>query len=122
MIEITGFLSHDDALKYLSTFDVMVLPRLKMASTESILPLKVMEAWALGVPVIVTRHKVFHEKYRDFEDIVYCETEPQDIARAILVLLKNKELRFKLTKRGPELATEFSYKIIADKIIEELSF
>lgn len=119
--EITGFLSHNEALKYLSTFDVMVLPRLKMASTESILPLKVMEAWALGVPVLVTRQKVFHEKYREFEDVVYCEPEPQDIARAILVVLKNEKIRFRLSKKGPELAAGFSYQTTADKIIEEYS-
>lgn len=115
--EITGYLPHKEALSYLRSLDIMVLPRLRTPNTESIIPIKVIEAWALGIPVIITRHKVFSDRYVDSEDIVFCEPHPKDIARAILFLLKDRDILLKLAKRGPELAMEFSYDKIADRLL-----
>jgi glycosyltransferase involved in cell wall biosynthesis len=68
----------------------MVLPRRKTPTTESGIPIKVVEAWALGVPVIVTKHQVFLDyRIKNYEDVIYCEPEPNSIANAILTLLTN---------------------------------
>jgi glycosyltransferase involved in cell wall biosynthesis len=115
---ITGFVSHEEALKYLSSFDIMVLPRLRTQATESIIPIKIIEAWALGIPVVVTRHKVFeYMKLKDMEDIVYAEPTPSDLANKILLVLKNNELRRKLSIKGPALAEKFYYDKIASRLL-----
>jgi glycosyltransferase involved in cell wall biosynthesis len=41
---ISGFLPHVEALKLLSSLDVMVLPRRRTPTTESVIPIKVVEA------------------------------------------------------------------------------
>ena len=115
--KITGYLPHKEALSYLKSLDIMVLPSLRLSTTDSNIPIKVIEAWALGIPVIVTRHKVFSNRYVDGEDVVFCEPHPKDIARAILFLLKDRDILLKLAKRGPELAREFSYDKIADRLL-----
>jgi glycosyltransferase involved in cell wall biosynthesis len=117
--EITGFIPHEDALKRLRTLDVMVLPRKKTPTTESVVPIKVVEAWALGVPVIVTKHQVFLDnQIRDNEDVIYCEPEPYSIADAIFTLLTNNELRKKLQTNGPKLARQFDYNKIAERLLK----
>jgi len=117
--EITGLLPHEDALKRLLLLDVMVLPRKRTRATETIIPIKVLEAWALGVPVIVTKHKVFVESgIKNMEHVVYCEPEPSDVARAILLVLKNKRIRDKLSRIGPKLAEKFMYDKIVDRLLK----
>jgi len=69
---ITGFVRHENALRYLSIFDVLVIPRISISTIESIIPAKIIEAWALGVPVIATVHEIFkYMNLRDKEDIIF---------------------------------------------------
>lgn len=116
--EVTGFLPHEEALRRLSMLDVMVLPSKSISTTESNLPIKVLEAWALGVPVIVTRHRVFVDNHiRGGEDVIYCEPNPESVAKAILLLLNDDKMKLKLAKRGPKLAECFDYAKIVEKIL-----
>jgi len=118
---ITGFVEHDTALKYLSMFDVLALPRYKTSTTESNIPIKVIEAWALGVPVIVTRHKIFEfYGFKNYEDLVYCEPTPESIAEALAEVLFSADLRKKLSEKGPQIAKHFDYNLISKTIIEVL--
>ena len=120
--EITGFLPHEEALKHLAILDVMVLPRKRTPTTEAIIPLKVIEAWALGIPVIITKHEVFTRTHiKDREHVVYCEPEPSNIANAILLVLKNEEIKKRLSKNGPKLAERFRYDKIADRLLKAIN-
>jgi len=119
---ITGFVPHEEALKYLKSFDVLVLPRLKTSVTEKTIPIKIIEAWALGVPVIVTRHRVFVEMgYRDQEHLIYCEPNPRDVAEAMLLLLRNDDLRQRLAENASKLAENYDYNKIAENILKNIS-
>jgi len=118
--EITGLIPHDEALQYLMDFDAMVLPRLKTPTTEANIPIKVIEAWALGIPVIITPHKVLLDMCKDREDILYAEPTPEDIANKIILLLSDRKLREMLSKRGPMIAKNFDYNAIADALIKSL--
>ena len=117
--DITGFVKHEDALKLLKTFDVLAVPRLKISSTQAVIPIKIIEAWALGVPVIATAHEIFkYMNLRDKEDIIFCEPDPEDVADKILLILKHKEIRSMLSKRGTQLAKKYYYDAIAMHIIK----
>jgi glycosyltransferase involved in cell wall biosynthesis len=116
---ITGFVRHENALRYLSIFDVLVIPRISISTIESIIPIKIIEVWALGVPVIVTAHEVFrYMSLRDGEDIVLCESDPEDVGNKILLVLLNEKLRKKLSERGLLLARDYYYDRIANKLIK----
>jgi glycosyltransferase involved in cell wall biosynthesis len=116
---ITGFVKHEISLKLLKTFDVLVIPRRRISSTESNIPIKVLEAWALGVPVIATAHEIFrHMNLKDREDIVFCEPNPEDVANKILTVLKNTELRKRLSEKGLSLVKNYYYDIIAQSILK----
>ena len=115
---ITGYLPHEKALLYLSELDIMVLPSRKLSTTESNIPIKVIEAWAFGIPVIVTGHKVFLiNRIRNNQDVIYCEPEPSSVARAILLVLGNSALKKMLKENGPKLASYFNYDSIAENLL-----
>ena len=116
--DITGFVKHEDALKLLKAFDILVVPRRRISSTEAVIPIKIIEAWALGVPVIATAHEVFkYMSLRDGEDIVLCEPDPEDVANKILLVLLNEKLRKKLSERIM-LAEDYYYEKIANNLIK----
>jgi len=115
---ITGFVNHETALKIMSQLDALVVPRVRMSSTENVLPIKIIEAWALGIPVIATRHKIFdYLGLRDGEDLLYCEPEPSDVANKIMILVNDIELRRKLAKNGYLRASEFCYEKISRRLL-----
>jgi len=119
---VTGFLKHEEALKLMREFDVLVVPRRRLSSTESIVPIKIIEAWALGIPVVATAHEVF--KYiglRDKEDIVVCEPIPDDAANKILMVLTDRELGMRLSERGQRIAENYFYDEIAKNILKHFS-
>lgn len=117
--KITGFVSHEVALKYLSLLDALIVPRVVSDITETTIPIKIIEAWALGIPVITTRHKVFDSlKLRDGEDIIFSEPIPESVAQKIFYTLENKEIRRKLSSNGPSLAKKFYYSILAQKLLD----
>jgi glycosyltransferase involved in cell wall biosynthesis len=118
--EITGHLPHEEAMSRLSAFDVLVVPRSMTPDTESIVPLKIIEAWSLGVPVVATRCKVLTSRYKDHSDVIYCELSPSGIAHSILLLLRDETLRVTLSERGRILAKDFQYDAIADKLLSAL--
>jgi len=115
--DITGFVKHEDALKLLKTFDVLVVPRRRISSTEAVIPIKIIEAWALGVPVIATAHEVFkYASLRNGEDIVLCEPVQDDVANKIITVLTDRELRMRSSKRGQRIAENYFY----DKIVKDV--
>ncbi len=116
--EITGYLPHEKALKCLSNMDIFVLSSRKMTTRESIIPIKIMEAWALGIPTIVTKHQVFiSEKIRDLVDVVYCEPEPSSVENAITRVIADSEMRQRLIINGKELAKRFDYNKTAENLL-----
>jgi len=116
---ITGFIRHEKALKLMKNFDTLVVPSIKISTTSSNIPIKIIEAWALGVPVIATAHEVFkYMSLRDGEDIVLCEPDFEDVANKILLVLLNEKLRKKLSERGMMLARDYYYDRIANKLIK----
>jgi len=116
---ITGYVRHEVALALLSNLDVLVVPSVNVITTESNIPIKIIEAWALGVPVVTSSHEIY--KYlglRDEEYLLYCEPEPSDIAEKILKILTNPELREKLARNGREIAKKFYYRNIVSRGIQ----
>jgi glycosyltransferase involved in cell wall biosynthesis len=117
----TGMLPHKDALRMLSQFDVLALPRRSSSTTESVFPIKVLEALGLGVPVIVTPHRVLIESFKDREEVLYAKPTPEGFANGIELLLSDSKLRNRLKTRGPGIAGRFSYEEIAKQLIDSVT-
>jgi len=87
-VEITGFLPHHRALCLARRdFDVLVLPQIRSETTSSIVPLKVVEALALGIPVVVTDLPIY--KRLEGKGLYTSKRTPKDFADTILKLLSN---------------------------------
>ena len=118
--KITGFVSHEKALEYLCEVDVLAVPRRHTLTTDNVIPIKVIEAWALGIPVIITKHRIFLEcGIKNFEDVIYCEPNPSSVANSILMLLSDSNLKNKLKRNGfkiLEAPIDLNFKRFSNRI------
>jgi len=98
---------------------VLVVPRVRTSSTESVIPIKLLEAWALGVPVVITKHEIFDVLgLVDREHVVLCEPDVADIAEKIFMVLTNEVLRKELIKNGSVLVKTFYYDFLVQNMLK----
>jgi len=96
---------------------VLVVPRVRTSSTESVIPIKLLEAWALGVPVVITKHEIFDVLgLVDRKHVVFCEPDVADIAEKIFMVLTNEVLRKELIKNGSALVKIFYYDFLVQNM------
>ena len=115
---LTGTLNHDDALKLLGTFYALVIPSRSASNTETKIPMKLVEAFALGIPVLITKHKVVVSLFKNEKDVLYIDNlSPSGVAEKILEIIEKPLLREKLRKNELKLANNFDYDKIARRLI-----
>jgi polysaccharide biosynthesis protein PslH len=80
--------------------------------------LKILEAMALGTPVIATRKGAEGLNVRHGENILLADT-PQELANAVVMLLHDAALRERLAQGGRKLVErEYDWSVIAHRLIE----
>ncbi|MEM4514503.1 MAG: glycosyltransferase family 4 protein [Ignisphaera sp.] len=120
--EITGFISHDDALRMLRRINVLVVPSRGTTNVKTVIPIKVIEAWALGIPVIITKHEIFEFLEKSLKKpAVLCEPTPHSISKAIKQVMYDQTLVHQLIANGLTLARHFDYERTAKTILEAIS-
>ncbi|MBW2045270.1 MAG: glycosyltransferase [Deltaproteobacteria bacterium] len=111
----------DNPFYILSKFDIFVMPSLHEG-----LSLSIMEAMALGVPVIATRIGGMVELIEDgIDGILVNPASAEDISKAALLLLNQESLRRKISdnalrKANTKFSIENTTRIIDDKYSEIL--
>jgi len=98
--KLLGF--KEDAKKYMENFDIFVLPSLKEG-----FPYAILEAMAIGLPIVATRVGGVPEAVINEENGFLVESKnPVDLAEKIGILIADQELRKKFGSRGRNLVRE----------------
>ena len=104
-ILFTGFVSHEDLLKYLSTADICVAPDPYNPFNDRSTMIKVMEYMALSKPIVAYRlveHQVTAQQAALYADV----NDELDFARQIQRLMDDPELRHQMGTWGRRRAEE----------------
>lgn len=110
---LKGRLTEETTLIEMTRADILVLP-----SFMEGLPVVLMEAMALGLPVIASRVAGIPELVTENEEgLLFCPTDWNDLAEKIVLLIADSKLRDRLGKAG-RAKIEMSYEI--DHAIEPL--
>jgi PEP-CTERM/exosortase A-associated glycosyltransferase len=89
-----GRVAHSEVRRYYDLVDVLVYPRFRMRLTETVTPLKPLEAMAMGKLLVASSVGGHRELIRDGETGLLFEAgNASDLARKIEVALENQELR-----------------------------
>lgn len=110
-IIFTGFIR--DRLNVINLFDIFVLP-----SSKEGLPISVLEALSIGVPVIATKVGGVPELIKnDDTGILISPYSEDEVSSALFKILKNPELREKIARNGKKFVQEkFNFTNIYKKI------
>ena len=115
-VRFTGY--SNDVAGYLRAADVVVVPSV----WQDALPLGVLEAMAVGRPVVATRVGGIPEMCRDGEEgLLVAPGAEEELGRALTTLLGSPSLRAVMGERGRRrVATIFSPEAQLDAIVEQL--
>lgn len=98
MLSETVGSSHTDVLNFFRVADVFALPSLFEG-----LPISLLEAMALGIPSISTNIHAIPEALRHLETGILIEPgDPSALAKAVLQLKEDADLRVRLAKKGSD--------------------
>lgn len=113
-IEVYWQVSHDQMGKFYQEADVLVLSSLMEA-----FPLVLFEAMACGTPVVATNVGGVARAVKDgLVGFVVPPKNPQEIAKKTLDILKDENLRMKMSKNCVEWVKNFTWDKIAEKYLE----
>lgn len=116
-IVFTGYLSGDELLRAISTFDIGVIPDPVNEYNDKISMNKVFEYSALGIPSVA--YPLSETRRLLWEAGVFAEgSKPQDLAKACLRLMTEESLRNRCAAAASTLAaTSFSWERESQKYV-----
>ena len=80
--------------------------------------IKILEAWAAGVPVIASRIAAEGLPYTDGRDLILAE-EPGEFARALVRLWRDRQLADDLVREGRRTVEPFTAEKIAEEVVRD---
>jgi glycosyltransferase involved in cell wall biosynthesis len=104
------FCSLKELLTILQKMDVSVIPNRRTEATELMLPVKMMESIALGIPVVVPRLEAIQHYFSD--DMVFY-FEPDDVdsmAHAILNVYQEERNRIEKVRNARKFLDEYGWE------------
>jgi colanic acid/amylovoran biosynthesis glycosyltransferase len=97
IVKLHGFLSNSETLKILSKSDIYL-----QTSKSEVLPLSIMEASSVGLPVVSSRVGSINEIVENEQSGYLCATKA-DFKDNIIELINSSDLRQKMGKKGREI-------------------
>jgi len=114
IISFIGTVKEEEKYTLIKSYKVMVLPSLK-EYTPSVL----LEAQALGVPVIATKIGAIPEIVLDGETgLLVKADDPCELAKSIIMLIENEDLRRHFSARAREWAKKFTLESAVTRLEE----
>jgi len=107
-------LSNDETLKIISSADVVVLP-----SIHEGMPLTMLEAFAVGTPLIISKVEGTEEVVKNMENaILIPKRDATAIYKSIMDICENKIFSEYLVKNAKETINSFTWDVIAGRTLE----
>lgn len=108
IVELKGFVPHEEVLIYLNNCYMLVLPSLSEGSPKVLL-----EAMAVSRPIVATNVGGIPEKLKDgVNGLIVKPNDPFALAEALHKLLKDESLSLKLGKEGRRRAERYKLEKI----------
>ena len=110
-----GIITDDELRDLYCTYDAFILP-----SVWEGFPLTILEAWAAGLPVISTNVGGIPDICENNKNALLVPPKnPEALASAMYMLIKDEGLRNKLGNNGRKLSLDYTWRYIANRIEDE---
>lgn len=113
-VSYMGPIYGEDRLKFLQDSDILVLP-----SYSEAFPIAVIEAMSMNLAVVITENSGIPDVVRENNVGLVINKNRDEIASAIIKLLKNNALAHEMGRNGGRLVREkYTWDKVADKMME----
>ena len=112
-VTFTGFLAVPEYRRLLNSVDLFVMP-----SRLEAFGLSLLEAMALGKPIIASNTGAFPEVIENGRNGILVELDPDQIAQAILHLYKNESLRKEISQNNLKDIARFDLGSVVERYIK----
>lgn len=113
LVRVTGQVPHRRALEILAGSDVLVHP-----SSDEGVPRVIVEAFAIGVPVVATPVGGVPELVRDGETGLIVEGDPEDIADALSALQEDPHMAERLATNAREHGRQYTWSTVRERVTD----
>ena len=115
----TGAVPYEEVPKYINASDVCVAPFIRARNERiGLSPLKIYEYAACEKPIVASRIPNLEFVEEKNVGILVEPENPEELAKAILKLLKGEKLRDEMGKNGREYVLNHSWESVARKVAE----
>jgi len=119
-VHFVGALPHSEAIRYLKSSTINVIPTRKSPFFRYSSPMKLFEAAASKKPIIASNIEGNKEFVKDgVSGLLFKEGNPKNLAKKMNRLLENKELRRKVAIIAYEEVKEYTWKNRVQKVLEK---
>jgi glycosyltransferase involved in cell wall biosynthesis len=116
----TRYLPMTDVPRLIQQADLGIVPYRRDIFTDGILPTKLMEYVALGVPVLVADTPIIRQYFSEAMVQYFQPGDANDLARNILWLYEHRERLAALAQNADQFNQQYSWNRIADSYAETL--
>jgi glycosyltransferase involved in cell wall biosynthesis len=100
----------DELIALVRKMDLVVVPNRRSAATELMLPVKMLEGMALGLPVVAPRLKTI-ERYFDAADVFYFEPDDvRSLSGAILEAYQDRSGRERKVEKAKQFFEKYAWE------------
>lgn len=117
----TQYLPMTEVPRLIQQADLGVVPYRRDIFTDGILPTKLMEYVALGVPVLAADTPIIRQYFSEAMVQYFQAGDPNDLARNILWLYEHRDRLAALAQNADQFNQQYSWNRIADSYAETLS-
>lgn len=120
-VELLGWMPHDQIIHMLKNADILLAPSVtsRLGDKEGI-PVTIIEAMAMGLPVVSTHHSGIPELVEDgINGFLVPERDVKALAQKLVFLIDHPEKRIQMGKAGRKrIETDFDIEHLNDRLVE----
>jgi len=114
-----GVLPYNDAIEVVSQCDIGLMVMHRGRSKEMSSPLKMFEYLGLGLPIIASDFKKWHEVLDERPCALFVDSDSaEDIAEKMEILIKDEKLRSQMRDNAIEISRKYTWKSVEDRLLK----
>ena len=116
-VKYKGVSPHEDVQQNIAKYDIFVLP----TTFPEGIPGAVVEAMFTGIPIIISNFTAANELITNNVDgIVIPQNDQNALTEAIEILVLNRDLRAKFSKRVIEKSERFNFNVLMESFVDDM--
>ena len=113
-----GWIQREEIPEFLANSSIGIGPLRSTDVTKGALPIKVLEYMASSLPILAMKGTLPEDILKNEINGYFIENS-KELARKIIYILKNDDLKNQMSKNSNEMVQKFDWKNVAESIIDE---